>query len=231
AGLGRFRLLRELGRGGFGVVYLASDPLLGREVALKVPRPEVGLTPELRERFAREARAAAGLEHPNIVPVYEAGEAGPVCFLVSADCPGVSLAQWLRGRAEPVPFRTAAALVATLADAMGHAHGRGVVHRDLKPANVLLGAGQGTAPAELPWVPRITDFGLAKLMLGGAGGQTQSGAIVGTPCYMAPEQAGGKTRDVGPTADIYSLGTILYELLTGRPPLVGETDLDTLLQV
>src|SRR5262245_29543557 len=102
AGLGRFRLLRELGRGGFGVVYLASDPLLGREVALKVPRPEAGLTPELRERFAREARAAAGLEHPNIVPVYEAGEAGPVCFLISAYCPGVSLAQWLKGRTEPV---------------------------------------------------------------------------------------------------------------------------------
>ena len=136
--LGRFVIRRELGRGSFGIVYLAYDARLRREVALKVPRAEVFLTPELRARFRHEAMAAAGLDHPNIVPVYEAGEEGPVCFIASAYCPGITLAAWLRQRPRPVPYRTAASLVATLADAVEHAHRRGVLHRDLKPSNVLL---------------------------------------------------------------------------------------------
>src|SRR5262245_43800810 len=137
--LGRFTILHELGRGGFGVVYLAHDPLLNREVALKVPRAEVLALSEWRGRFRREAQAAAGRDHPNIVPIHEAGEAGSVCFLVSAYCPGPTLAQWLRERNDVVPCGDAAALIATLADAVRHAHERGVIHRDLKPANVLLG--------------------------------------------------------------------------------------------
>jgi hypothetical protein len=125
--IGRFRIRRELGRGGYGIVFQAYDPQLGREVALKVPRAEAVFTPELRERFLREARAAAVLDHPNVVPVYDAGEVGPVCYIASAYCPGMTLDAWLKARAEPVPWQDAAALVATLADAVQHAHANGVV--------------------------------------------------------------------------------------------------------
>src|SRR5262249_25341052 len=179
--------------------------------------------PALLERFQREARAAAGLDHPHIVPVYEAGAVGPVCYIASAYCPGPTLAQWLKRRDQPVPVREAAELVATLAEAVQHAHGRGVGHRDLKPGNVLLAADD---------TPRVTDFGLAKVFgAEGEASQTQSGAVVGTPSYMAPEQAGGQRKAVGPAADVYALGAVLYELLTGRPPFVAETTLDTLLLV
>jgi hypothetical protein len=136
--LGRFRLRRELGRGGQGIVFLAFDPALHREVALKVPRLECLMTAELRQRFLREARAAASLDHPNLVPVYDVGEAGGVCYIASAYCPGPSLAEWLKQQKELVAPRDAAALIATLAEVVHFIHGRGVVHRDLKPANVLL---------------------------------------------------------------------------------------------
>jgi WD40 repeat protein len=214
--------------------------LLGREVALKVPRPEVAITPEFAERFAREARAAAGLDHPNVMPVYEVGSAGVVRFLVSAYCPGMTLASWLRQGTEPVPFDTAAALIATLAEAVQHAHDRGVIHRDLKPSNVLLEpaptgpAGGDPQPRAggLGFTPRVTDFGLAKLLFEERGlGRTLTGAVMGTASYMAPEQAAGKSKDVGPLADVYALGAIFYEVLTGRPPFQGETDLEILLHV
>jgi WD40 repeat protein len=235
--LGRFELRRELGHGAFGVVWLAHDPQLRRDVALKVPRVEALVSVAARQRFLREARAAAGLDHPNVVPVFEAGEVGSICYIASAYCPGSTLAHWLKQREEPVPAKEAALLVATLAEAVEHAHRRGVVHRDLKPSNVLLetlaegAADRKVSGAGLGFVPRITDFGLAKLQVESEGAQTQSGAIVGTPAYMAPEQAGGRNREVGPAADTYALGAILYELLTGRPPFLAETVLDILVQV
>jgi WD40 repeat protein/serine/threonine protein kinase len=266
--LGRFQLRRQLGRGSFGVVYLAYDPQLRREVALKVPRPEALVNPELRVRFQHEARAAAGLDHPNLVSVYEVGEEGAVSYLVSAYCPGITLAAWLKQTTEPVPYRQAAELTATLADAVEHAHQRGVLHRDLKPSNILLqtnpttdypvgarspdrapaqGHGQETVPQQgedfssvlsepsvVSFLPKIADFGLAKLLDGAASAgayQTQSGAILGTPNYMPPEQAGGQSKRIGPASDVYGLGAILYELLTRRPPFQADTMVDTLLLV
>jgi WD40 repeat protein len=244
--LGRFQIRRELGRGGFGTVFLAYDPILEREVALKVAHAEVVTTPELRDRFHREARAASGLSHANLVPIHEAGDVGPVCFIVSEYCPGPTLAQWLKGCSEPVPFHDSAQLVATLADAVHHAHSRGVLHRDLKPANILLQKSEVPNPESESgeptlsdsglrisvFSPKITDFGLAKnLHEGGLEYPTRSGAVVGTASYMAPEQASGKSKAIGTGADVYGLGAILYELLTGRPPFKGESELDTLQQV
>ncbi len=234
--LGRFQIRRELGQGGFGTVFLAYDPLLKREVALKVPRADALLSPGLRERFQREARAASALHHPNLVPVYEAGEVGPVCFIVTAYCPGTTLAAWLKHRTDPLPFEEAARLTATLAQAVHHAHRHGVCHRDLKPANILLMSETRAADTDWPLhqplsalVPMVADFGLARLE--GDNTLTETGAILGTPHYMAPEQAGGRNRLVGPAADIYALGAILYELVTGRPPFRGETNLETLMLV
>ncbi len=230
---GRYMILRELGRGAFGVVFLASDSVLGRKVALKVPRPLALVTPEVRRRFVREAEAASRLDHPHIVPVYDVGEEGPICYIASAYCEGPNLADWLRGRSAPVPFLEAARLVAILSAAVGHAHERGILHRDLKPSNILLrppepaASGNDDVSSGLGFVPRICDFGLAKL-LDQDSHETCSGVPIGSPSYMAPEQATGRLRDHGPATDVYALGAILYELLTGRPPLRGETDLETL---
>jgi eukaryotic-like serine/threonine-protein kinase len=226
--LGRFRVLRRLGGGGGGVVFLAIDPVLGRRVALKVPRPEAMTSPGLRQRFLREAKAAAGLDHPNIVPVYEAGEIGPVSYIASAYCEGTTLADKLRGRTHLDPPRSAAEMVATLADALDHAHTRGILHRDIKPSNILL---VPTGESDR-FVPKLTDFGLAKLLDGDPGmSPTRSGVIVGTPLYMAPEQAAGRGRDVGPATDIHALGMVLYELLAGRPPFQGQSEFDIMRQV
>jgi hypothetical protein len=232
--VGRFRLLRELGRGGFGIVYLALDPALGRSVALKIPTLEVVFSPEVRRRFLLEARVAAGLDHPNVVPTYEAGEIGSVCYIASAYCPGPTLAVWLQERKEPVPCRLAAALTATLAEAVDYVHGRGVLHRDLKPSNVLLQPRSEARPAreedDPDFIPRLTDFGLARLREA-EGHETRSGAVLGTPAYLSPEQAEGRRAAIGPTTDVYSLGVILYELLAGATPFQADTVLDLLRRV
>ena len=235
--VGQFEIIETLGIGGFGIVYRAWDPLTEREVALKIPRPEALASAEMQRRFEHEARAAAKLDHPYIVPVLEAGTDGQVPYIASVYYRGVTLAVWLKEQTRPISPRSAAELIARLADALNHAHVRGVLHRDIKPSNVLLvpteAATSPTLLARLPlsdYVPKVTDFGLAKLAEG-MGDQTRSGMVLGTLLYMAPEQAEGRVRDISEQSDIYALGAVLYELLTRRPPLCGDTDRGTLHQI
>jgi WD40 repeat protein len=220
AAVAGYEILGELGRGGMGVVYRARQVGLNRLVALKMILAGSHAGADDLARFRAEAEAVAALQHPNIVQIHEVGERDGLPYFSLELVEGGSLADRLNGT--PWPARPAAELVAALARAMQYAHSRGVVHRDLKPANVLL--------ATLQAAPKITDFGLAK-QLDSAVGRTRTGAILGTPSYMAPEQAGGPRKEVGPPADVYALGAILYELLTGRPPFRAETPLDTILQV
>jgi serine/threonine protein kinase/formylglycine-generating enzyme required for sulfatase activity len=209
AALGRFRLVRELGQGAFGRVYLAHDPELDREVALKVPHPEGLLTEELRARFLREARILASLDHPNIVPVHDVGQTEDHrCFVVSKLIAGRDLAEQMSQ--ERLSPQAAATLVAAVADALHHAHRRGLVHRDVKPANIFLDA---------TGKPYLGDFGLA---LGQDFGTGRS--FAGTPAYMSPEQARREGHRVDGRSDIFSLGVVFYELLTGRLPFEGTTE-------
>jgi serine/threonine-protein kinase len=221
--LGSYRVLRLLGTGGMGMVYLAQQLRPRRLVALKVVGSGSRLSRQRQERFRAEAEAAARLSHPNIVPVYEVGEHRGLPLFSMEYLEGGSLAQRLA--ATSLTPRAAAELLEALARAIAHAHERGVVHRDLKPGNVLLAADN---------TPKIADFGLAKLREAGpeleAGYQTETGAILGTPNYMAPEQAQG-SKEIGPAADIHALGAILYETLTGRPPFRAASVLETLEQV
>jgi predicted Ser/Thr protein kinase len=213
-----YEILEELGRGGMGVVYKARQLGCNRLVALKTVRSIDHAGTEELTRFRLEAEAIARLHHPNIVQIYEVGEQGGVPFFSLEYVEGGSLAG-LPG--EPWDPRRAAHLVEVLARAMQAVHERGVLHRDLKPSNVLLTA---------DGVPKITDFGLAKLM-GDSAEQTQTGAILGTPSYMPPEQAVGKSKEVGTAGDVWALGAILYQLLTGRPPFQGENQMEILQQV
>lgn len=228
--IGRFRIERLVGRGGFGLVYLAWDDKLGRQVALKVQRPEAMISAALRERFAREARAAARLTHPQIARVYDVGDEGFRIWIASEFVAGDSLAGWLKRGDSQVSPRAAAAFIALLTDAVEFAHSQGVLHRDLKPSNVLLESLDTSAdsPQDLARAtPKLIDFGLAKLDEA-ARHETRSYAFIGTPAYMAPEQAVGNARAISPATDVYGLGTILYELLARRPAFSGETDLQTL---
>jgi WD40 repeat protein len=214
-----YEILGVLGRGGMGVVYKAWQPELNRTVALKMVLAGAHAGAQELARFHTEAEAVARLHHAHIVQIYGVGRHDEHPYLVLEYVDGGSLAQQLTGTL--LPARRSAELVETLARAVHYAHQQGIIHRDLTPGNVLLTA---------DGLPKITDFGLAKLLAGGGAIRTQSGAIVGTPSYMAPEQAAGKTKEIGPAADVYGLGAILYELVTGRPPFRAETPLETLLQ-
>jgi len=234
--IGGYEILGVLGRGGMGVVYRARQTRLSRLVALKMILAGKHADAEHRARFHTEAEAVARLQHPHIVQIYDVGEHDGLPYFCLEFVAGGSLDQKLNGT--PLPSRRAAHLVETLARAMHAAHQQGIVHRDLKPSNVLLAPSDPFHGVKLEnssdesgyFEPKISDFGLAK-KLDDRRGQTQSGAIIGTPEYMSPEQAGSKKSQIGPATDIYALGAILYELLTGRPPFLAETPLDTLMEV
>jgi serine/threonine-protein kinase len=239
---GDFELLEEVGRGGMGVVYKARQKSLNRIVALKMVREAHLATDADRERFRTEAKSAASLKHANIVTVYEVGTAGGQAYLCMEFVGGQTLAEKVRADG-PLPPRDAAHLVAVIARAVEHAHSFGIIHRDLKPSNILLAKAEGggakadpsgnsASAFRLPpsaFEPKVSDFGLAK-RIDNAESLTRTGAVVGTPSYMAPEQAAGR-KDLTPAADVYALGAILYELLTGRPPFQAAHPLDTLLLV
>ncbi|MEE8452598.1 MAG: serine/threonine-protein kinase, partial [Thermoguttaceae bacterium] len=216
---GPYELLSEIGRGGMGVVYKARQTGLDRTVAIKMILSAHLASAEHVRRFQAEARAAARVRHPHIVPIHEVGQLHGQDYFAMELIEGESLAERIaRGL---LGVESAVRLLVAIARAVDHLHEQDIVHRDLKPSNILLDG------EELPYV---TDFGLAKVFAGDSQ-MTATGVIAGTPSYMAPEQASGNHGEIGPAVDVYSLGAILYELLTGRPPFRAETPLDTLLEV
>ncbi|MGB8854006.1 MAG: serine/threonine-protein kinase [Pirellulales bacterium] len=219
ATFGDYELVEELGRGGMGIVYRAVQKSLGRTVAIKMLLRRDLAGPADLARFRSEAEAAAQLDHAGIVSIFEVGEHDGHPFYSMQFIEGTTLAKRLAQG--PLPPREAAELLAKVAEAVQAAHVRGVLHRDLKPSNILIDAAGE---------PRVSDFGLAK-RLEGSDSVTHTGAILGTPCYMSPEQAAGSRGDVGPTSDVWSLGAILYQMLTGRPPFQASNPMDTLLAV
>ncbi|WP_417746824.1 serine/threonine-protein kinase [Rosistilla oblonga] len=226
ASIGRFQVQELIGQGGMGVVYRAIDPDGQGPVAIKVSRCDATIDRRVRRRIAREAIAASTLDHPGIVPVVEVGsspETGHAIYLVMDWCEAGDLGKWMRYQSKSIDCCTVAAIGTQVAQAAEHAHRNGIVHRDLKPANILLFPKHDTsAKTGLPWTLRITDFGVSHL-----GDQefsdTSSGLIVGTPLYMAPEQAMNLSSATEPCVDIFAIGAILYHLLTGEAPFAADS--------
>ncbi len=225
--IGRFELQSVLGAGGFAVVYLALDPQLNRPVALKVPRPHALVQAQLRQRFVTEAHAAARLDHPHIVAVFEAGEDGDLPYIACAVCEGPSLAEWLASRTTPLNPRITAKVVRELADALQYSHDRGILHRDIKPGNVLLFPQTRITVEEFPFVARIGDFGLAKLLEDPSLDSVTS-QLIGTPRFMAPEMLGDGVKTASVASDVYALGAILYAMLTGQAPFGSASLVETM---
>ena len=208
----RYEVIRLLGRGGMAAVYLAREISLERLVAIKVLPPEIAITEEIRERFRREAKTAAKLTHPNIVPLYSFGDTDDMLYFVMGFVQGESLGEIMK-RQGRIPEHTAREILSSIAGALEYAHKKGIVHRDIKPDNVLIDDESGK--------PMLTDFGIAKALAGG-GTLTEVGSIVGTPAYMSPEQAAGE-RDIDGRSDLYSLGVMGYSMLAGHPPFDGDS--------
>ena len=228
--IGRFEIRSVLGSGGFAVVYLAFDPRLNRSIALKIPRPHVLTERDHQRRFVNEARASAKLDHPNIVPVYEAGEDGDLPYIACAWCDGPTLGKWLTTQATRIQPALAARIVKLLTDAVQYSHEQGILHRDIKPGNVLLFPQQGSIDSEFHFVPRLSDFGLAKL-LESEHLDSVTSQLIGTPPYMAPELIVGGASNAAATSDVYALGAVLYCLLIGRPPFESASTVETLRQI
>jgi len=217
--IGDYELIEQVGQGGMGIVFRARQMSLGREVAIKMIQQDRLNSPEDHQRFLAEAEATARLEHPGIVQVYEVGQFDGTPFFSMQFVRGQTLAQRLRNG--PIGQRQAAALIANVSRAIDYAHKQGILHRDIKPSNILLDE-HGNA--------KVTDFGLAKFFHANDH-LTRTGAILGTPSYMSPEQASGRSSQLGPASDVYSLGTVLYHALTGRPPLVADSPLELALKI
>jgi serine/threonine-protein kinase len=213
-----YELLGQAGIGGMGIVFRARQQATGRIVAVKMLRDDDQSIPDAPRRFQREIQCLASLDHPNVLKVFESGARDGVAYLIMEYLEGGNLVKRLNG--SPMPPREAAQLLATLAGAVQYLHGRGLVHRNLKPQNVLFTA-DGT--------PKLIDFGLARL--GKDDAPAGEGVVVGTPSYMAPEQVAGRSTAIGPATDVYGLGAVLYECLTGKPPFEGASVMETLKRV
>ena len=211
-----YEIVSELGRGAMGVVYKARQVRLNRTVALKLTHAWATATAEEKARFQAEAVAVAKVQHPNVIQIFDVGEHNGLAYLAVEYVDGGTLADRI-GKGKPLPIGAAVHLLTQIARGVGAAHSRGVIHRDLKPANILLTA---------DGVPKVADFGLAKQL--GAESHTVTGSILGTPAYMAPEQAMGQIRRIAPQTDVFSLGAILYEAVTGEVPFKGNTVMETL---
>ncbi|MEX1027190.1 MAG: serine/threonine-protein kinase, partial [Candidatus Paceibacterota bacterium] len=228
--VGRFRLERLVGRGGMGNVFLGYDEQLHRPAALKFPRVDIVDDAQQLERFLREARLAAQLNHPNLVEIYEVGVWGQACFIASQWCEGGDLSDWLRKHPGPHDPAWSALLVGSVARAAAYCHQQGVVHLDIKPANVVLVADADSSGGGLPFKPMLTDFGIARMFEEGLT-CTHSSLLLGTPLYMAPEQAECRRDKIGPASDVFALGVVLYELLFGRRPFEGDSAIEVLDQL
>ncbi len=223
--LGRYRMVREIGRGGYGIVYLAEDTQLGRNVAIKIARPEIVADPLGVSRFQQESRAAATLEHPGIVPVFDCGEEDGLHYYVMPYLDSENLAQWLSKQAEPLSEPNVAQLMLDLVRAVEFGHRQGIIHRDLKPQNILLKMDDSNPNG---YRPVVLDFGLCGLV---ECGSTTTSVLTGTPRYMSPEQAMFGKRKITERSDIYSLGVILYQMLTGHPPHQSESIMEAVLML